>query len=106
MTLDWNEHPEARKEFLDAHGRYLHVEDGILGDEFADAVETAAELILKWPEAPPPYRGRQREPAVRTWHLGKFPYNLIYAVEAGEIYVLAYAHESRRPDYWEHRLND
>jgi hypothetical protein len=42
---------------------------------------------------------------IRTWHLGKFPYRLVYAVRGGEILVLAYAHESRRPGYWAHRLN-
>lgn len=105
MTLNWNEHPAARDEFLDAHGRYLEIEDGKLGDEFADEAEAAAQLILQSPDAPPPYRGQQREPMVRTWHLGKFPYRLVYAVRRGEIFVLAYAHESRRPGYWTHRLN-
>lgn len=39
-------------------------------------------------------------------HLGKFPYQLIYVVREGEIFVLAYAHEARRPGYWAHRLAD
>lgn len=105
MTLDWHEHPEARAEFLDAHERYLAIDGGTLADEFADVVEAAAELILQWPEAPPPYGGRQREPPIRSWHLGKFPYRLVYVVRGGEVLVLAYAHESRRPGYWAHRLN-
>lgn len=54
MTLDWNEHPAARDEFLDAHERYLAIDDGRLGDEFADVVEAAAALIIEWPDAPPP----------------------------------------------------
>ena len=62
MTLDWYEHPEAREEFLDAHDRYLGIEDGRLGDEFAVVAESAAELILQWPDAPPPYRGQRRDP--------------------------------------------
>ena len=59
MTLDWYEHPEAREEFLNAHERYSLIDDGRLGDEFADAAESAAELILRWPDGPPPYRGRR-----------------------------------------------
>lgn len=106
MTLDWNEHPEAREQFLDAHKRYLGIEDGRLGDEFADAAESAADLILQWPDAPPPYRGRERGPMIRTWDLGTFPYRMIYTVRGGEILVLAYAHEARRPGYWSRRLND
>ncbi len=104
MTLNWNEHPEARDEFLDAHDRYLGIEDGVLGDEFADEAEVAAEMILQWPNATPPFRGRRTDPVIRTWHLGKFPYQLIYTVRAGEVFVLAYAHEARRPGYWTYRL--
>ena len=50
MTLDWYEHPEAREEFLDAHDRYLGIEDGRLGDEFADVAESAAfyESVFGW----------------------------------------------------------
>lgn len=106
MKLNWHEHPEAREEFLAVHGRYLEIEDGRLGDEFTDVAEAAAELILLWPDAPPPYRGRRPDPMIRTWHLGKFPYDLVYAIREGEIFVLAYAHESRRPGYWMHRLSD
>jgi len=105
VTLDWHEHPEARAEFLDAHERYLAIDGGTLGDEFADVVEAAAELILEWPEAPPPYRSSRRAPMIRAWHLGKFPYQLVYTVRDGEILVVAYAHESRRPGYWAHRLS-
>src|SRR5699024_9542251 len=68
--------------------------------------DAATDLILQWPDAPPPYRGRRSEPMIRTWHLGKFPYRLIYTVRDGEIFVLAYAHEARRPGYWSHRLTD
>lgn len=80
MTPDWYEHPDAREEFLNAHDRYSGIDDGQFGDEFADAAESAAELILRWPDAPPPYRGRRREPMIRAWHLGKFPYRLVYTV--------------------------
>ncbi|MFC5931151.1 hypothetical protein D6T64_13475 [Cryobacterium melibiosiphilum] len=106
MTRDWNEHPAARDEFLDAYERYSAFEDGRLGDEFADAAEAAAEFILRWPDAAAPFRGRRREPMVRTWHLGKFPYNVVYAVREGDIFMLVYAHESRRPAYWVRRLTD
>lgn len=106
MILDWNEHPEAREEYLDALAKYADIGDGSLGAEFADVADAASDLILQWPDAPPPYRGWRREPMIRTWHLGKFPYQLVYTVLDEEVYVLAYAHEARRPGYWSHRLND
>jgi len=105
VTRQWRDHPEARAEFLDAYDHYAEVEDGSLGDEFIDAVESAAELILSWPDAPPPYCGRHREPVIRSWHLGKFPYRLIFTVRSGEVFVLAYAHEAREPGYWDDRLD-
>ena len=43
---------------------------------------------------------------IRTWHLGKFPYQPVYAVLDEEVYVLAYAHQARQPGYWSRRLND
>ena len=106
MTLGWIEHPEARDEFLEAHERYSAIDDGKLGNEFADAVESAIELILQWPEASAPYLGRNRQPVIRTWHLGKFPYQVIYAVLGEDVLVLAYAHDARRPGYWSRRLDD
>jgi hypothetical protein len=35
---------------------------------------------------------------------GRFPYGLIYALDDGDILVLAVAHLHRRPDYWRDRL--
>lgn len=91
---------------MNAHERYSLIDDGRLGDEFVDVAESAAELILRWPDGPPPYRGRLGDPMIHAWHLGKFPYRLVYTVREEDVYVLAYAHEARRPDYWSHRLDD
>ena len=104
MTLEWNEHPEARTEYLDALAKYATIGDGRLGEEFADAADAASDLIRQWTNAPPPYLGRRRTPMIRSWQLGKFPYQLVYAVLEGEVYVLAYAHQARRPGYWSLRL--
>ena len=82
----------------------MAIEGSRLNDEFTDEAEAAAALVVEWPDAAPPPGGRLRQPAIRTWHLGKFPDNLIYVVRTGEIFVLAYAHEARRPGYWSHRL--
>lgn len=105
MSLDWHEHPEARAEYLDAVVKYADIEGGSLGEEFADAADAASDLILQWPDSPPPFLGRRRDPMIRSWHLGKFPCRLIYVVRAGEIFVLAYAHEAREPGYWSGRFD-
>jgi toxin ParE1/3/4 len=41
----------------------------------------------------------------RTWRhpratLSRFPYKLLYAIEADYIYLIAVAHQHRKPDYW------
>lgn len=32
--------------------------------------------------------------------LSRFPYKLPYAVEADHIYIIAVAHQHRKPEYW------
>ena len=41
---------------------------------------------------------------VRRFILPGYPYDLIYAVLAEEIVILAVAHHSRQPGYWQERL--
>ena len=52
-----------------------------------------------------------RQPAIgtpdagqtRKLRLGKFPYSLVYRVSDDVITVLAVAHQSRKPGYWQGR---
>jgi hypothetical protein len=48
----------------------------------------------------------QGHPEIRRAPLERFPYRLIYAVGEDELFVLAIAHERRRPGYWGDRLAD
>lgn len=105
MTPDWQEHPEVREELIQAHGYYLEVGGSDLGDLFIDKMEATATLIVRWPSAAPRYQVRRRRSVVRSLRIRSFPYRLIYTARAGSILVLAYAHEKRRPGYWEHRLD-
>jgi toxin ParE1/3/4 len=50
-----------------------------------------------------PKIGRPAYPGVRTWALKRFPYTLAYRVYGQLITVLAVAHQSREPGYWEGR---
>jgi toxin ParE2 len=52
-----------------------------------------------------PHAWRPLGDGVRRFRLGRFPYGLIYAVEADEIVVLAVAHLHRKPNYWRSRLS-
>ena len=70
-----------------------------LGDAFLIEVLSAADRIVRFPEAWHPLGE-----GIRRCRLGRFPYGRIYALDDGDILVLAVAHLHRRPDSWRDRL--
>lgn len=66
-----------------------------LGKQFRDRVEQAATQIGRMPLLYTEIR-----PAVRRCVLRRFPYSLIYSVEADYVFVIAVAHHKRRTQYW------
>ena len=70
-----------------------------LGDAFVIELLSAAERVSLYPEAWHPLGE-----GVRRCRLNRFPYGLIYAVESGDILVLAIAHLHRKPGHWRDRL--
>ena len=51
-----------------------------------------------------PMLGRQLENNLRRALLRRFPFSLIYAVEANAIVIVAVSHQRRRPGYWRDRV--
>lgn len=43
-------------------------------------------------------------PQVRRRVLKKWPYSIIYSVDARSVFVVAVAHDKRKPGYWLARL--
>jgi hypothetical protein len=70
-----------------------------LGDALLIEVVTAIERIRAFPNAWHPLGDE-----LRRCRLRRFPYGLIYALEKGEILVLALAHARREPQYWRERV--
>lgn len=83
----------ARQELEDAV-RYYEREYLGLGYRFKGEVKKAALRIAEYPHAWSIERGD-----VRKSLLHKFPYKLMYSVEADHILVIAVAHQHRKPDY-------
>lgn len=87
----------AEAELDDATLYYEQAVPG-LGEQFRGEVERAARQLgrmpLLWPEVWPP---------VRRCLLSRFPYALIYSVEADYVFVIAVAHQHRKPGYWQDR---
>jgi plasmid stabilization system protein ParE len=89
---------EALADFEEATDWYLGELAFSAADDFADAVEQALTLLRRFPEMGTPGRTK-----ARALSLTKFPYSLIYRVNADHVSVIAIAHHSRRPGYWSGR---
>lgn len=86
--------PEARLEFEVAE-RWYDRQLPSLGAQLREEVRTVLRRLCQWPLAFPVERGE-----IRRVTLGRFPYKLLYAIELDCIYVIAIAHQHRKPDYW------
>ncbi len=93
-------HPEALSEYLGSVGYYAEINTN-LGEAFVEEVEAAVERILSHPQAWPCI-----EANVRRCLLHRFPFGVYYCVEDEAIVIYALMHMSRRPDYWQGRMND
>ena len=68
---------------------------------FADEIDTAIAAIEQNPEAWPPHVH-----ATRHYLLRRYPFSVVYRVEATRILVVAVAHGNRRPGYWKSRFQN
>jgi len=91
-------HSEAREEFLQTVSFYDAQVPG-LGLRFIAEIERCQKALLETPLVGHPYGRRLRKFTVGD----KFPYSIVYAVLAEVVFVVAYAHGSRRPGYWRTR---
>jgi plasmid stabilization system protein ParE len=93
-------HPNADTEITEA-ARYYESRQPGLGADLLGEVEQAFDFISTTPEASQKI-GRR----VRRKPLWRFPYNLVYAVYADRLRIVAFAHQKRRPFYWRKRLKN
>ncbi len=71
-----------------------------LGSMFLDAVEATVQSVASWPVSGARVEGPAEGLDVRRAPVSRYPYHLAYLVADDEIYVLAVAHDHRRPTYW------
>jgi len=91
-------HPDARLEYREAAAFYESRQVG-LGAAFTREIEAAIEQIVETPE-----RFRFIEQDVRRCLARTFPYGVLYTVEQDLVLIVAIAHGSREPGYWQKRL--
>lgn len=66
-----------------------------LGRRFREEVKKAIRRMSEYPKA---WSVERKD--VRKCLLHKFPYKLLYSIEEDHLFVIAIAHQHRKPDYW------
>ncbi len=97
MTFRLVVRPEAETELEEAAKWYEAQRPG-LGAEFLDTLRAQVAAIVRNPFLFPLVAR-----AIRRARVKRFPYSIIYAVEGGDVVVLAYFHNSRDPEAWRRR---
>lgn len=69
-----------------------------LGDVFIDEVEKVLDVIEQQPTS-----GTKITTSERRFLVSRFPYGVIYSVEADQIIIFAVMNLKRRPGYWKSR---
>lgn len=90
--------PVAAAEFREALTWYRARSIGA-ARHFNAEVRVAERLLAEHPRI-----GRKLETDARSLCINAFPFSLIYSIEPTELIVVAVAHHSRRPGYWQERL--
>jgi len=80
---------------LDDVTHFYELEYKGLGLRFKTEVKGAVKRVAKYPEAWSIECGD-----IRKCLLHKFPYKILYSVEADHVFVIAIAYQHRQPDYW------
>ena len=86
--------PLAKSELDDAC-RFYEIEFSGLGQQFKEEVHKASLRIAEYPKAWSIEHGE-----VRKCLLHRFPFKILYSIEHDHIFVIAIAHQHRKPDYW------
>lgn len=91
-------HPDAQREYQAAIGWYSQ-RNTAAAHRFVAEVERVVATIGAQPDRYGWYEEPFREAGLR-----RYPYSVIYRVEpSGDVLVVAVAHASREPGYWQDR---
>ena len=90
-------HPAAVAE-VDAAVQWYAERSPVAARAFAAEVNACVERVAEAPDRWPSYVH-----GTRRYRFPHFPFSPIYRVRNGEIEIVAVAHHSRRPGYWQSR---
>lgn len=95
--------PEADEDLSRAFAWYEETSPG-MGYALIDAMREAVARLTETPDGSTTVPGAPRGHVVRRVFPRGFPYAVIFVVDGDVVYVVAFAHMKRRPDYWYSRL--
>jgi toxin ParE1/3/4 len=97
-VLPYSLHPRAVAEF-DAVFAWYAAKDPEIAARFAENVEEAIVALCRTPLAYAPWPKIDPALNVHRFVMRDFPYSIPYLVETDEVYIVAFAHQRRRPGY-------
>ena len=96
-------HAAAAEEAAEAAAWYEKERPG-LGAEFEHAADAALDLLEQEIIPLTSVPGVAAARGVKRLMLRRFPYSVIVLERNMEIFVIAFAHQARRPGYWRDRM--
>ena len=92
-------HPDARDELFSAITYYNEQSPG-LGTEFLEEIKKSVNKIQENPT-----RWKLLKKQVRQYIVQRFPFSIFYISTPEQVYIVAIAHNKRKPYYWKSRVN-
>ena len=92
----------AEDELLAAMLYYEEQKDG-LGQDFFERVSETIIAIGQDPRRFPCYEGKRLSRSFRRAPVNRFPYIIVFQLREEETLIVAVAHSSQEPGYWENR---
>ena len=91
-------HPAAIADLNNAAAFYSAQANKQLGLTLIAKFEKAVALLSENPELGAPWVS-----GTRRFVLRRFPFNIAYSLFPDHLFIIAIAHQRRRPDYWHRR---
>lgn len=74
-----------------------------LGRDYFERVSETIESIAHDPRRYPVYEGKRLSRVYRRVAVDRFPYIVVFQIRTDETLIVAVAHSSQQPGYWEGR---
>jgi toxin ParE1/3/4 len=97
VPTDVQIHPEAEHELRNAYLWYLE-RNATVADSFVGEVDHAIGVVAGNPDRWPKLAG-----SARRYVFPRFPFSLVYRVKQAYVEIIAFAHQKKRPGYWQGR---